>query len=326
MGPNESAPRLLVQRTAEGPGRGCDSSCRPPRGKAYPRRTWPALRLFGLAGLAVRTRHPAVDRHHLTAPVQPGACYPAAGVRPHPVRRIANWPTRRRPKDRTLAPRWPKVSREPQWEDGEDPVRRRELLAGAAGLVGAAALGLSSVGRDRMLADPGAGLEEMLYHSTANAEPVPLPALRTAVTEIRADFQNARYGRMAASLPVLIATATATRDHADGQERATASTLLADAYITAASFMVKLNDDPLAWTTADRALQAAEAGRGPADARRGPPGGRDRAAPHRPSRTGSRPAALGRQRHRTRPPSHPGPAIDVRHSTRSRRLYRRRRR
>jgi transcriptional regulator with XRE-family HTH domain len=175
------------------------------------------------------------------------------------------------PKDGNPGAAWPRVSREPQWEDGEDPVRRRELLAGAAGLVGAAALGRPSVGRDRMLADPGAGLEDMLYHSTANAEPVPLTALRTAVTGIRADFQNARYGRMATSLPVLIATATASRDHADGQERVTANTLLAEAYITAASFMVKLNDDPLAWTTADRALQAAEAGEDPltlADARR----------------------------------------------------------
>ena len=39
--------------------------------------------------------------------------------------------------------------------------------------------------------------------------------------------------------------------------------MLADVYITAASFMVKLNDDLLAWTTADRALQAAEAGEDP---------------------------------------------------------------
>jgi hypothetical protein len=76
-------------------------------------------------------------------------------------------------------------------------------------------------------------------HSTANAEPVPLAARRTAVTGIRGDFQSARYDRMAASLPALIATAIATRDHADGQDRAIASTLLADAYITAASFMVK---------------------------------------------------------------------------------------
>ena len=166
-------------------------------------------------------------------------------------------------KDGIPSVAWPRVSREPQWEDGEDPVRRRELLAGAAGLVSAAALGRPSVGRARTLADPGADLEDMLYHSTAKAEPVPLAVLRTTVTRTRADFQNARYGRMAASLPVLIATAIATRDHADGQERATASTLLAEAYITAARFMVKLNDDPLAWTTADRALQAAEAGDDP---------------------------------------------------------------
>jgi hypothetical protein len=47
--------------------------------------------------------------------------------------------------------------------------------------------------------------------------------------------------------------------------------LLADAYITAANFMVKLNDDPLALSLADRALQAAQAGNDPltkADARR----------------------------------------------------------
>ncbi len=166
---------------------------------------------------------------------------------------------------------WPRVSPEPQWEDGEDPVRRRELLAGAAGLVGAATFGLPLVGRSRTSTDPAAGLEDMLYHSTANAEPVPLAALRTAVTGVRSDFQNARYDRMGASLPALIAIATATRDRADGHERATASTLLADAYITAASFMVKLNDDPLAWTTADRALQAAGAGDDPltlAEARR----------------------------------------------------------
>jgi transcriptional regulator with XRE-family HTH domain len=167
------------------------------------------------------------------------------------------------PKDGDPCVRWPRVSREPQWEDGEDPVRRRELLAGVAGLVGTATFGLTSVGCGKTLTDPGAGLEDMLYRSTANVEPVPLAALRTAITAIRADFQNARYDRMAASLPGLIGTATATRDHADGHERAAASTLLADAYITAASFMVKLNDDPLAWTTADRALQAAQAGDDP---------------------------------------------------------------
>jgi hypothetical protein len=45
----------------------------------------------------------------------------------------------------------------------------------------------------------------------------------------------------------------------------------AHAYIVAANFVIKLNDDPFAWTLADRALQAAQAGDDPltiADGRR----------------------------------------------------------
>jgi hypothetical protein len=121
---------------------------------------------------------------------------------------------------------------------------------------------------------PGTGghlvLEDVLYGSST-AGPISLSTLDAAATRARHAFQTARYRRLTASLPALIATASATRDYADGQHRATASALLADAYITAANLMVKLNDDPLAWTTADRALLAAQAGDDPltlADARR----------------------------------------------------------
>jgi transcriptional regulator with XRE-family HTH domain len=163
----------------------------------------------------------------------------------------------------------PNVGPECPWE-GDDPVRRRELLAGAAGLAGAAALGASRRDQPRPPADPAQGLENLLYGSTA-AAPASLSVLDTAVGRARHDFQAARYDRLTVSLPGLIATASATRDHAGGQQRATASALLADAYITATNLMVKLNDDPLAWTTADRALLAAQAGDDPltlADARR----------------------------------------------------------
>ena len=64
-------------------------------------------------------------------------------------------------------------------------------------------------------------------------------------TQARAYFQTAHYERLAAGLPQVIATATATRDSATGDARAAASALLADAYIVAANFVVKLNDDPL---------------------------------------------------------------------------------
>ncbi len=144
-------------------------------------------------------------------------------------------------------------------EDGEDPVRRRELLAGAAGLAGAAALGRPGAPPNRAPADPASSLADLLYGGGGAAEPVPVPTLRAVTATARADFQAARYDRLTAGLPRLIETATATRDRADGDQRAAASTLLADAYITAANFMIKLNDDPLAWTAADRALQAAQA-------------------------------------------------------------------
>src|SRR5260370_14255648 len=124
--------------------------------------------------------------------------------------------------------------------------------------------------RAQALADPGVYLGE-LHEGSAGAEPVPLAALRAATTQARACFQAARYERLMAGLPRLIATAAATRDSAGGDERAAASALLADAYIVAANFVIKLNDDPLAWTLADRALQAAQAGDDPltiADGRR----------------------------------------------------------
>jgi len=149
-------------------------------------------------------------------------------------------------------------------------VRRRELLSHTAGLVGAAALGVPASGRVGALADPRRGLEGLLYDSAA-AEPVSLRALRAAAEQARSCFRTARYDRLAAGLPGLIATAAATRDSVAGDERASASTLLAEAYIVAAGFLVKLNDDAFAWTLADRALQAAQAGNDPltlADGRR----------------------------------------------------------
>ena len=72
----------------------------------------------------------------------------------------------------------PNLSGEFQPEGGEDPVRRRELLARAAGLAGAAALGLPAATRPEAPSDPGGHLDNLLYGS-ASAEPVSLTTLRT---------------------------------------------------------------------------------------------------------------------------------------------------
>jgi transcriptional regulator with XRE-family HTH domain len=145
-------------------------------------------------------------------------------------------------------------------EDGDDPVRRRELLAGAAGLASAALLApaaAQAISAERR----SASFDDLLCGQPAN--PVSLTALRTAIAAKREEFQTARYDRLAAGLPGLIGMAMATRLCASGDAQSAASSLLADAYIVAANFMVKLNDDPLALTLADRALHSAQAGDDP---------------------------------------------------------------
>jgi hypothetical protein len=106
--------------------------------------------------------------------------------------------------------------------------------------------------------DLSPGLDDLLYGHPVG--PLPVTALRAAIGAKREDFQTARYDRLSAELPSLIGAAVATRQCATSGEQATACSLLAEAYVVAANFMVKLNDDPLALTLADRALQSAEAG------------------------------------------------------------------
>lgn len=162
----------------------------------------------------------------------------------------------------------PMVVRDFQRKDGDDPVRRREMLAAAAGLAGAAFIPVA-VGRAKAVSGRSAGLENLLYG--CGAGPVSMPDLRAAVTARRQEFQTARYDRLSAGLPALIGSAVATRQCVGSSQQDKACSLLADAYIVAANFMVKLNDDPLALALADRALQSAEAGDDPltlADARR----------------------------------------------------------
>ena len=152
----------------------------------------------------------------------------------------------------------PNLGRKFQPEDGDDPVRRRELLARAAGLAGVAALGLPATPRLQANADPRGHLDNLLYGG-ASAQPVSLATLRTITAQARASFQTARYDRLAAMLPRIVRPPL-PRVTVPAARTGSANALLADAYIVAADFAVKLNDDPVAWTLADRALQAAQAG------------------------------------------------------------------
>ncbi len=149
------------------------------------------------------------------------------------------------------------VVTESRWEDGDDPVRRRDMITSSAALAGAAAL-RRAAGSPGTAPGPGPRLEDVLY-GRIDAAPAAVVRLRVAIGGARDDFRAARYDRLPAMLPRIIATAQATSEHAASSEHAQATGLLAEAYILAADYAVKINDDPMSWMTADRALQAAQA-------------------------------------------------------------------
>ncbi|MGW6310012.1 helix-turn-helix domain-containing protein [Streptomyces niveus] len=144
--------------------------------------------------------------------------------------------------------------------EGEDPVRRRNLLAGIACTATGTVLGASA-------AHAGArpaltGLEDLLLHrgGTPAGEPT-LTAVAAAVDASRRDFGTCRYDTLARALPSRIALAQALgREHPGGQGES--ATAVAELYSIATRLCIKLGEDGLAAVTADRALTAALAGAG----------------------------------------------------------------
>jgi hypothetical protein len=146
---------------------------------------------------------------------------------------------------------------------GDDDVERRQLLTGIAGIAAGAALGPPGPSRRTPAPAPAdvgvnltADLEPLLCGlAPASAAPVPLTRLRSAVDAAHADFAATRYERLGARLPGMVSTALAT--HADaGADSQAAAALLAQTYLVAARLAVKVGDDGLARTLADRAVQA----------------------------------------------------------------------
>lgn len=154
------------------------------------------------------------------------------------------------PRRRTVST---KVGPQPNGEQEEDdPVRRRNLLTGMAGLTTAAVLGAP----DSASARPSlAGLEDLLIHRTGSPATDPSPAAVQATLNSSArEFTACRYDQLARALPSRIALAQALG--ADGHLRQ-AAPAVAELYNTATRLCIKLGEDGLAAVTADRALTAA---------------------------------------------------------------------
>lgn len=137
-------------------------------------------------------------------------------------------------------------------------MRRRTLLTGVSGLAGTVLLGAQPASG---AADPVRALEQTLLNPPiANPAPLAMSQLGQVVAKTRAVFQEARYADLATMLPQVLARALATRT-----EAATASGVaavnqhLAELYALTTELMIKVGNNRLSWTAADRALQAADA-------------------------------------------------------------------
>lgn len=150
----------------------------------------------------------------------------------------------------------------PGWEDGEDPVRRRKLIAGLAATAAAAA-GPPLTGSGTAQADEAllgellvARLRDaMLGLGTAPALP-PAGTLDADFARALADFDACRYASLAVRLPRLIRAGHALSTSEDQVEYVG---LLAKSYLLATRMLVKMDEQQLGWMAADRARQLAEA-------------------------------------------------------------------
>lgn len=173
---------------------------------------------------------------------------------PSRVLGLADTPPRTVPAPRPAV----RVRAIPVPEEETDPMHRRALLGGLTGLAGTVVFG-APTDPTTPAADSVGALESALFNPpSATGIPVALPDLQRNVIAARAVFQRGRYTEVAARLPELVSTAMITHAEArTSEDIGAASGLLAEIYTVASELMVKLGHDHLAWTTADRALQAA---------------------------------------------------------------------
>ncbi|MET7959027.1 helix-turn-helix domain-containing protein [Micromonospora zamorensis] len=149
------------------------------------------------------------------------------------------------------------LGEEPSREAGGGPVRRRDVLGGLAGIVGAAI----PVTGDGPAAMPGrvvSSLEDaLLGNAPAPADPVDPARLRAALGTAWSDFHACRYTRLSSRLSGLVSMATSAHSVANVDDRPTTASTLAQTYHLTTQVLIKLHEDGMAWSAMDRARQAA---------------------------------------------------------------------
>jgi len=148
------------------------------------------------------------------------------------------------------------VAANPGQEDGEDPVRRRQLLASLA-VTAAAAAAPFHRGPAAQSGEAASGdlliarVRDAMLGLTSGPAAVSAGSLRTGLAGALTDFQYCRYARLADGLPRLISGGHAMA--AQAGDDLEASALLAGIYTLATRMLIKLDEQQLGWMAADRA-------------------------------------------------------------------------
>lgn len=142
-------------------------------------------------------------------------------------------------------------------DGGDDPVRRRQLLA-SLGLAAAGTAAVRVPGVGYAAVTEGRRSEEVLVSRVRDAmlglapasPPVSSGGLRAGLAGALADFRDCRYGRLAVVLPRLISAGHLLAADGDTEQ---ADMLLAGVYTLTTRMLIKLDDQQLGWMAADRA-------------------------------------------------------------------------
>jgi tetratricopeptide (TPR) repeat protein len=151
-------------------------------------------------------------------------------------------------------------------EEDQDPVRRRTFhrLAGAS-LFSAMLADLPS--GSRPLEGVEAFAAALAGYPDLASDPDPsalgIDRLSAAVAAAKRNYQACRYSTVIGTLPTLLAELRAAGEVHEGDARLKAQALSAEAHHVAASILLKLDDDGLAWLAADRSMQAARTSQDP---------------------------------------------------------------
>lgn len=135
-------------------------------------------------------------------------------------------------------------------EGGDDPVRRRRLLATLAATAASTATPRLASAAVRSVRDPGVVLssrtrDAMLGLGTHAADTT-LDRVREQLADAHAEFHACRYGRLADHLPRLITNGQSLAGEPGG------AIVLAEIYTLVTRMLIKLDDQQLAWMAADR--------------------------------------------------------------------------